>query len=53
MRVGPSFNDINHQFDPWHVAKGICKRLNKASVKKNRQATAMDTVDRQPFLVER
>ena len=54
MRVDPSFNGIKHQFDPWHVAKGICKSLNKASVKKKQgQAVAMDTVDRQPSLVER
>ena len=36
MRVDPGFNDIKHQFDPWHAAKGICKSLNKASMKKNR-----------------
>ena len=36
MRMDPSFNDIKHQFDPWHAAKGICKSLNKASMKKNR-----------------
>ena len=34
MRLDPSFNVIKHQFVPWHVAKGICKSLNKASVKK-------------------
>ena len=33
MRVGPSFNDIK-QFDPWHVAKDICKSHNKTSMKK-------------------
>ena len=54
MRVDPSFNDIKHQFDPWHAAKGICKSLNKASMKKKQeQAVAMDTVNPQPFLVER
>ena len=46
MRVDPSFNDIKHQFDLWHVAKGICESLNKASVKKkkNGQAVAIDTI---------
>ena len=34
MRVDPSFNDIKHEFDPSHVAKSICKRPNKASMKK-------------------
>ena len=50
MRVDPSFNDIKHL-----VAKGICESLNKASVKKkkNGQAVAIDTIDCQPFLVER
>ena len=52
MRVDPGFNDIKHQFDLWHVAKGICESLNKASMK-NGQAVAIDTIDCQPFLVER
>ena len=45
MRVDPSFNDVKHQFDLWHVAKGICESLNKASVKKKTgQAVAIDTI---------
>ena len=39
MRVDPSFNGIKHQFDPWHVAKGVCKSLNKTSVKKKTGAS--------------
>lgn len=34
MRVNPNFNHIIHQFDPWHVAKGISKKLIQASKKK-------------------
>lgn len=35
ISVDPSINNIKQKFDPWHVTKGICKSLNKASVKKN------------------
>ena len=38
MRVDPEFNIIKHQFNPWHIAKNICKKLNKAAKKKNRQS---------------
>ena len=38
MRVDPEFNSIMHQFDPWHIAKNICKKINKASMKKAKQA---------------
>ena len=38
MKVDPEFNDIKHQFDPWHIAKGICKKLHKASKKKARES---------------
>ena len=37
MRVDPNFNDIKHQFDPWHVAKSICKKINKAAKLKSRE----------------
>lgn len=35
MRVDSRFNGIQHQFDPWHVAKEISKKLNKVSKKKS------------------
>ena len=38
MRVDPDFNIMKHQFDPWHIAKGICKKLNLAAKKKSREA---------------
>ena len=38
MRVDPAFNNIKHQFDPWHIAKNICKKINKASKKKARES---------------
>ena len=28
MTVNPLFNDIKHQFYPWHAAEGICKSLD-------------------------
>lgn len=34
MRVDERFNNIIHQFDPWHIAKGMSKKLSKASKKK-------------------
>lgn len=37
MRTNPQFNAIKHQFDPWHIAKGVCKKLNKAAKKKSRE----------------
>ena len=30
------YKDIIHQFDPWHVAKSILKKLIKASKKKGK-----------------
>lgn len=38
MRVDPEFNNISHQFDPWHIAKAICKKISKASKKKSRDS---------------
>ncbi|XP_047136733.2 uncharacterized protein LOC124813552 [Hydra vulgaris] len=35
FKVDPRFNDINHQFDPWHVAKSIRKKMMKASKNTN------------------
>ena len=34
MRTDDRFKTINHQFDPWHVGKGLVKKLLKASKKK-------------------
>ena len=27
MRMDPRFNHIKHEFDPWHVIKGIAKKM--------------------------
>lgn len=43
MRVDPTFKNIKHQFDPWHIAKGICKKLNKAA-KKNALKSLLEWV---------
>ena len=34
MRTDPEFNNIKHQFDPWHVIKGVSKKKNLAAKKK-------------------
>lgn len=31
MRTDQRFKHIKHQFDPWHVGKGILKKLLRAS----------------------
>ena len=33
-RMRTSYSHIKHRFDPWHVAKGISKKLTKLSKKK-------------------
>ncbi|XP_057311946.1 uncharacterized protein LOC130649632 [Hydractinia symbiolongicarpus] len=38
MRVNPEFNTIKHQFDPWHVAKNINKKINKIAKKKSHES---------------
>ena len=34
MRTDPRFTNILHQFDAWHIGKGLIKKLLKASKKK-------------------
>ena len=34
MKTNEKYKNINHQFDPWHIAKGILKKLTKQSKKK-------------------
>jgi len=34
LRVDPSYNYINHLIDPWHLIKGIKKKLNAKAKKK-------------------
>ena len=64
MTVNPLFNDIKHQFYPWHAAEGICKSLDFTNFtpksdfsihekKKHGKAVAMDTINPQPLPVER
>ena len=36
MRTDPRFKDIIHAFDAWHIAKGLLKKLIKASKKKGK-----------------
>ena len=36
MRTDPRFQHILHQFDPWHIGKGLIKKLIKASKKKGK-----------------
>ena len=41
MRTDDRYKDIQHQFDPWHVGKGIIKKLLKASKKKGQYSTSL------------
>ena len=34
MRDNKKYKGVTHQFDPWHIAKGISKKLVKAGKKK-------------------
>ena len=34
MQEDTRFNDIVHQFDRWHIAKGISKKLSKVAKKR-------------------
>ena len=34
MRTDDRFKHITHQFDPWHIGKGLIKKLLKASKQK-------------------
>ena len=34
MAKDPRFRRLIHQFDPWHIAKGISKKLAKIAKKK-------------------
>ncbi|XP_057308714.1 uncharacterized protein LOC130646995 [Hydractinia symbiolongicarpus] len=40
MQTDPRFKHIIHQFDPWHIGKGILKKMIKASKKKDFQLLA-------------
>ena len=33
MRTDSRFNHIDHQFDPWHIAKGLLKKKYERSFK--------------------
>ena len=34
MRTDPNYKNINHAIDPWHLIKGIKKKLNVKAKKK-------------------
>ena len=34
MRTDSRFNHIEHQFDPWHIAKGLLKKIMKTGSNK-------------------
>ena len=34
MRTDKRFKHIEHQFDPWHIAKGLLKKIMDAAKKK-------------------
>ena len=36
MRTDSRFNHIKHQFDPWHIVKGLLKKIMKAASKKGK-----------------
>lgn len=36
MRTDTRFKHIEHQFDPWHIAKGLLKKIMLAAVKKGK-----------------
>ncbi|XP_066918258.1 uncharacterized protein [Clytia hemisphaerica] len=40
MATDPLFNWLIHQFDPWHMAKGLSKKIIKASKKKGYEKLA-------------
>ena len=39
MKTNPKFTHIKHQFDPWHIAKGLSKKINKATKTKGLDVT--------------
>ena len=36
MLIDSRFNNIKHQFDLWHIAKGLLKKFMKAASKKGK-----------------
>ena len=34
MRTDSRFNHIEHQFDPWHITKGLLKKIMKTASNK-------------------
>ena len=36
LRTDSRFNHIKHQFDPWHIAKGLLKKIMKAALQKGK-----------------
>ena len=31
MKINLQFTHIKHQFDPWHIVKGLSKKINRAT----------------------
>ena len=36
MKTNPKFTHIKHQFDPWHIAKGLSKKINSYKDQRSR-----------------
>lgn len=50
MRTDDKYKNIKHQYDPWHIAKGIYKKLHKLSKKKGTpQIISLPTFDTNCF----
>ena len=45
MRTDSRFNHIKHQFDPWHIAKRVAKKIIKAASKKGKPSFYYHTLN--------
>ena len=54
MKVDPKYKDIVHTIDPWHVLKGMKKKLNAKAKKKGCDdiGTNLNSRTSNPFLEE-
>ena len=56
MKADERFKHIEHQFDPWHVAKGILKKIMSSTAKKARNIyqhfiTFMPGGNKKPYML--